>query len=837
MINLIQKGQKYKMGDVFPLINVPVNSKGKQVEFTDFQWWAPTDKWEAWLKANPRSWQAESEDYSEEKRKLYESLVEKKEIDPLVLDFEKFNSILEDEETVQPSSVPQANPEAKKSYTKFVFAYNKLMESGKMKGELDSNTLQKGSTYAIVADIPDTNNQPVVETRQAYKMKIVSDLANGYLAFCDETIPFGKLPESSEDGNSGIIEKISQWGFGLAAGGVALTSVVGAVKLGSTGIKALATKFGWRKATEELLKKGAQNLTQGAGEAAAKQVAQNATRVAATELELATGIGAEQLGVSSAAAATTGTEAAATGLAASEAGGAAAGLSAGATVAIVAAAVVAAWEIGQRIYNFTSDKQAPRLGEIEDEGWARDMFMPGTIADGDQITVCWTQSAGNNWFEDLLWNEDTRTTMDLVKLGNFNGKAVFILIRINSKEFEAILKSKEMVLLSFDAGVKVERGYLDNDELEFEMIEVEKGDQKLIAGLIFQGVCPWEDMEGAYKGSDDTFIGVPENAPEEYTFHFKYGKGDKDVNVTGTLIRDLDSMDGMKELFKFSGSGGKNESENYDRFIEALAESSGVLSFSDFSKVSRGGISNVFEEDSPGAASAPTPSSDPNASADPAANAGENKEYFTQTSKVAAYEVKLMEYADLGLQGQDLPSLDTFVVPNNYLEAKDQESIDIDPMQEVDMKYPKRGTVIVESEPIPDPVPVSAEGDQPEGGVPVTATKDEVINTYKDRPEVLNKLGIKDVEKIKDKDKKDEISFLDVITPEEKEKLGMPDWDFIRKVKIYKDGKTGEPIMVKFKGEGKKRKFKASDEDFSLALKVAERIQAGYKNAEEGIED
>ena len=90
---------------------------------------------------------------------------------------------------------------------------------------------------------------------------------------------------------------------------------------------------------------------------------------------------------------------------------------------------------------------------------------------------------------------------------------------------------------------------------------------------------------------------------------------------------------------------------------------------------------------------------------------------------------------------------------------------------------------------------------------------------------------------IKDKDKKDEISFLDVITPEEKEKLGMPDWDFIRKVKIYKDGKTGEPIMVKFKGEGKKRKFKASDEDFSLALKVAERIQAGYKNAEEGIED
>lgn len=817
MINLIQKGLKIKRGEVFPLINIPINGKGREVEFTDFQWWAPTDKWDNWLKSNPRAWQAESEEYREEKRKLYESLVEKKEIDPLVLDFEGFNAILEEE-----SSILEASEEDKKAYTKFTFAYNKLLESGKMSGDLDSNTLQKGSTYAIVADIPDSNNQPILETRQAYKMKIISDLANGYLAFCDESLPYGKLPESSNEGNSGITEKIAQWAFGLAAAGVALTSVVGAVKLGSVGVKSIFGRFAKKKLADTVIQKGSEILAKGAGEAAAKQIASNAGRVAATELELATGVAGEQLGVSTVAAETAGLEAAT--LAGGETVTASAGLGTAATTGIILAAVVVAWEIGQRLYNWTSDKQAPRLSEIEDEGWAVDMFMPGTIPDGEQITICWTQSSGNNWFENLVWNEDTRTTMDLIKLGNFNGRSVFILVKINSKEFQAVLKSKEMILLSFDQGVKVDRGFFDNDELIFEMIEVEKGDQSLITGLIFQGICPWEDMEGAYKDADEDFIATPENAPEEYSFHFKYGKEGRDVNVTGTLIKDLDSLNGMGTLFKSSGSG-TNESEDYNDFIKALSETSDFLSFSEFSKITRSGIISVFEEDAPESSSADSSEGD----------------YFTETSRVAAYSVESIDYADPKLQGQELPQIDTFIVPNSYLEAKDQESIVVEPMQEVEMKYPKKGTVIIETEiaepPILAPTGGTEDGeDSVTGGVPVEVTKGEIKIKHRDDPDWLNAIGLPDIDKIKDKDKDDKIALLDFITPEEKEQLGMEDWEYIKKVKIYKDGKTGEPYMIKFKSGGaeddRKRKIKSSDPAFETALKVAERIQSGFKQVD-----
>ena len=97
----------------------------------------------------------------------------------------------------------------------------------------------------------------------------------------------------------------------------------------------------------------------------------------------------------------------------------------------------------------------------------------------------------------------------------------------------------------------------------------------------------------------------------------------------------------------------------------------------------------------------------------------------------------------------------------------------------------------------------------------------------------MNDIGIPDVTKIKDKDKEDKIKFLDMITPEEKEDLGIKDWNFIKKVKVYKDGKTGDPIMIKFKAGGmeknRSKKIKSSDEKFDVALKVANRIQAGFK--------
>ena len=76
-----------------------------------------------------------------------------------------------------------------------------------------------------------------------------------------------------------------------------------------------------------------------------------------------------------------------------------------------------------------------------------------------------------------------------------------------------------------------------------------------------------------------------------------------------------------------------------------------------------------------------------------------------------------------------------------------------------------------------------------------------------------------------------------MITPEEKKDLDMEDWDYIKKVKIYKDGKTGEPIMIKFKSGGitgdRRRKIKSDDANFDTALKVANRIQSGFQKTED----
>ena len=829
MIVLFKKGETYKAGGAFPVVSIPVEAQGEKKDFNDFQWWAPTDKWNTWLKANPRSWQAESEEAEKDfKKRLYESLVEEGEIDSKVLDFTSFNSLLEEDaagsgSSVAVSSAEQPTEEQKKNYTKFVFAYNRLKEGGKIKDELNASSLKKGEDYAIIWDLPGNGGASVVETRQAYKSKVVSDLPNGVLVKIDESIPFGKFQEESDAGNT--LMKIAGFGSQILAGGVAAAAAIGGGLWATKKIAGGAARLVARKE----IKGGVSWLSRIFGSGAGKGVASNAAKTAGYYKD---GVLQQFVGKIPKGSAFVEVGAAIPGAAAVEGGAGAGGIIAAESNPIgwIITAVVITAGIVQRLVNWTSDAQAPRLGDIEDEGWAKDSFMPGTIPDGEAITICWTQDAGNSWFTDILWNEDTRTTMDLIKLGNFKGRSIFLMVQINSKEYDAVLKSKEMILLSFEENAKFERGYFDNDDLEFEMIAVEKGESSNIISTIFEGYCAWEEMEGAYRGADDSFVGVPENAPDEYSFHYKLGKGDRDINVTGTLIKDLASLDVMKTTFAV-GSPAPNESEstlNLEIDWKKISESTEVLSFSNFSKLPLIAVP-TFEAEGDEAA-APT---DPD----------KEDKYLTQTEKIAAYEVKTIEFADKALEDQQLPDLKTFIVPNNYLESTDNEEIVVQPIQEVTLKYPRRGTISVESEAAPEPIPVGVEGvtgatgPDIEGGVPIEVTTDQVKIKYRDNPAALNSIGIPDVTKIKDKDKDDNIKILDMITPEEKKDLDIEDWDYIKKVKIYKDGKTGEPYLVKFRSGGtsgyKKRKIKADNPNFDTALKVANRIQAGFKQVED----
>lgn len=823
MIVLFKKGETYKTGGVFPLISLPLNEEGEKKDFNDFQWWAPTDKWNTWLKANPRSWQAESENYEEDlRKKLYESLVDEGEINPKILNFNSFNKILEEETSSSDSSVDVASSEPateeqKKNYTKFVLAYNKLKESGTLKEEIQISSLRKGEEYAIFCDLPGDGGSSVPESRQAYRTKVISELPNGVLGKIDESIPFGKFEEGISMGDQ--IIKVAKVGGRILAGGAAVAGVIaGGVWATKSYLARSASRSaisGGKSWLSSLFSKGAEKAVVSTAKEAGYYKNGVLQQFAG---KIPKGSKFLQIG-----------EAIPNAIRGGEGVSTIAAAESNPVGWIITAAVVAAGAI-QRIVNFTSDAQAPRLGQIEDEGWAKDSFMPGTIPDGEAITICWTQDAGNSWFTDILWNEDTRTTMDLIKIGNFNGKAIFLLVQINSKEYDAILKSKEMILLAFEQNAKFERGYFDNDDLEFEMLSIEKGETKNIISTVFEGYCTWEEMEGTYKGADDTFIGVPENAPDEYSFHYKSGKGDRDVNVTGTLIKDIGSLDVMKSSFAV-GEIDSNESVSYQIDWKNIP-SSDVLSFSDFSKVPLSAV--------------PTFEADEKEPSEMESDPEKEGKYLTQTEKIAAYEVTNIEFADKSLEGQDLPELKTFIVPNNYLEASNDEQIVVQPVQNVTLKYPRKGTIVIESEEAPEPIPVGVEGatggagaaePEVEGGVPVEVSPEEAKIKYRDNPDALNSIGIPDVTKIKDKDKDDNIKLLDMITPEEKKELDMEDWDYIKKVKIYKDGKTGEPIMIKFKSGGitgdRKRKIKSDNSNFDTALKVANRIQAGFKETKD----
>jgi hypothetical protein len=759
MIVLFKKDSGYKDGDTFPIINIPVNSEGEDKEFTDFQWWGPTKEWNQWLKSNPREWQAESEDFNDQelKNKIYESFVQKEEIDPSVMDFEAFNNFLNEAE----EDLEEATEDEKKRYVKFIFAYNQLKQEGKIKNSLEINSLKKGETYAIISDTSDN-----LESRQAYKTQIISDLPNIILAKIEESLPFGKIKDEEDGGN--VMLPIAQFGQRVAA-----TAIGGALVLGST---YYAAKGLWGLGKRIIRNKSLETI---ASSTLTRTIPPATTTI---------------FGMSS---------------------GVAAGVGIGIAAAVAASAI-------QRLVNWTSDNQAPTLSNLEDTGanWVVDSFQPGTIEDGSEITVCWTQSSGNGWFSDIFVNTDTRTTMNLIKLGNFKGRSVFILAGINSKEYSALLKSKEIVLLSFDEKINVKRGWFDNEELEFKMISIDKDEKELIFNTSFRGYCSWEDMESAYEKSDDIFVGVPPNAPDEYSFHAKYGEDKIDINVTGELIKDLSSIKTLDSTFDVIDGEKVNDSYSSGKYLndwKRLAENSEVLEFSRFSKVILENL--ILERET-------------------------EIKLLTRTEMIAAYEVKNIEFADKSITDKELPNLETFVIPDDSLEAKDNEKISVNPLQNIKIEYPRRGTITIETEIAEEPILAPTGGTEDgeiEGGVPVEVTKGEIKIKHRDDPDFLNAIGLPDIDKIKDKDKKDSITLLDFVTPEEKEQLGIEDWEYIKKVKVYKDGKNGDPYMIKFKSGGsesdRKRKIKSSDPAFETALKVAERIQSGFKQSKSKDEE
>lgn len=796
-------------GQLVPLLEIPVNQEGQKVELNDFQWWAPTPKWEQWLKSHPRDWKAESEHpvFKGSVKDIFESLVDSGEIDPVVVSFSEFSSLMEEEGNDESGS-EISDEEASKRFTKFVFAYNKLLKEGKIVLNIAFEKLQSNVEYALLLDLQGENGQDVEQSRNAYKFKPFPSTSTSKFVIgeIDETILTGKIPEGSSISDTLIktgklVGRIALGGT-LAIAGVAygikiaagfasrmrVTKVLGEVLPGMKTISTLG------KSTWYFIKTLGGTVPFIKGTISAIRTGKNLTQ--------AFKIGSEAASASRAAA-----------------GAAEASNPVG--------WIILAATTGQQLYNWFSDNQAPRYGEIEDDGIdAHDSFAPGSIPDGSEITVCWTQEAGQGGILAAIGNalitNDTRTTMNLLKIGNFKGKSLFYLINIHSEMYDKILKENPTIFIAFNQNAKFEHGFFDNDEIEMEMI-IPPGGKDAGAAAYFHGYCKWDEMDQAYKSADDEMLVVPENAPKEYSFYFKSGKSSREINVTGSLVENLKDAEQVKATFDVpegnTEEAPKNESHKFE-----------VFSFSEFQRISINEENLIFEDEE---------KSDEIQSA----QAEAAKVSLTESQKVAAYEVTNIQFADPALEGQDLPELKVFIIPNDYLEAEDNSSIQVDPIQNVIVKDAKRGSISIESEEAPEPIPVGVEGvtgatgPDIEGGVPVEITPDEVKIKYQDNPDALNSIGIPDVTKIKDKDKDDNIKLLDMITPEEKKDLDIEDWDYIKKVKIYKDGKTGEPIMIKFKSGGitgdRKRKIKSDNPNFDTALKVANRIQAGFQESKD----
>ena len=809
MIVFFQKDKSnFSDGQLLPLLEIPVNQDGQKVELNDFQWWAPTDKWEQWLKSHPRDWKAESEHpaFKGSVEDIFESLVDSGEIDPRVVSFSEFSSLME-EEGKEESGSEISDEEASKRFTKFVFAYNKLLKEGKIILNIDFGKLQANVDYALIMDLQGENGQDVEQSRNAYKFKPLPSTSSSKFVIgeIDETILTGKIPEDSSIADTLI--KTGKLVGRIALGG---TLAIAGIALGVKAATSISSRVGVTKFLGEILP----------GMKTVGSLANRSWYYVKTIGGVVPFIKGATYALRNGGSLTT---AAKFGSMAVGDARLAAGLARSTNpVGWIITGVMA----GQQLYNWFSSNQAPRYGEIEDEGVdAHDSFAPGSIPDGSEITVCWTQEAGQSGILAAIGNalitNDTRTTMNLLKIGNFKGKALFYLINIHSEMYDKMLKENPTIFISFDQNVKFEHGVFDNDNIEMEMI-IPTGGKDAGAAAFFHGYCKWDEMDQAYKSADDEMLVVPENAPKEYSFYFKTGKSSREVNVTGSLVENLKEAEKVKATFDVpegkTEEAPKNESSKFE-----------VFSFSEFQKMSLSEEIVIFEEEK--------------SEGTEEAQAEAAKVNLTESQKVAAYEVTKIEFADPALEGQDLPELKVFIVPNDYLEAEDNSSIQIDPIQNVIVKDPKRGSITIESEEAPEPIPVGVEGvtgatgPDIEGGVPVEITPDEVKIKYQDNPDALNSIGIPDVTKIKDKDKDDNIKLLDMITPEEKKDLDIEDWDYIKKVKIYKDGKTGEPIMIKFKSGGitgdRKRKIKADNPNFDTALKVANRIQAGFKETKD----
>lgn len=853
----------YKIGQPLPIYTIPMDlGSAANESFSDFQWWAYSSDFKKWLEKNPRNWVADSVDNSQY-NELTQMMIESSSVRYEWVDVSEGNRISKFQDFVDynlneenPRGTTQASSgssdeEVGKQAIKLHFAYNKLKSEGKLNDDLSFKGMAEGSDMAVLAALIDQETgEAAMQSLIAYRMSPIKGGVNP-----DSKIAMITLSEKLPGGPLGA-ETTSE---SLAKD--ALSFSVKAATYGAIGLMAFGTlkwaaiKFGeWRLARAGF--KAIQNLTPAGRAAVTATKAAKDAALAANAIKGAgvlKGVKSFWTSVSPVKAASfwgkigkAGVEGArlqktlggmeGAGMLAKGVGmskGFFGGVKSAASAAKAAEwtnpigwALAATQAIGG-LWNWYGDKQAPLYKEVGD--FAKGSFDPKSIEIGVPITICWSQEAGG-WgaVVSFLYNNDTRTTMELVKVsGDAKGYSVFIITQINSKGMQEQMAKAGLTLIAFDNGDVVERGMLDNEDLDFKIWAIQ--DIKDIAKFfMFEGYCNWGELLEEYRKSPDQLIISDPKAPEKYNFYFADSE-DGIINVSGKKVTDEDlskySDSDLQRIFSIEKVDSQFTPDSKKNVSESIQSSNieRTLSFTDFHNTEE-----IFEEDENDTKTELTP------------------EQMSTPAEIAVYIVTDKEYADPELKGKYEPGKFTnFVVDTKDYTASEGEKIKVEVNTTEVISGAKAGIYTFNPEP-------EVKNEKPERKIDplVGDDKDDKDNKddKKDGEDGLDKdyyvtVDPDDVKVknrrhstiIRDKNIDAGVNVFDKFLSErDREILRIQDWKGISSAKEIRDNR-GDTIIVKLVNReapwgDRRRKYKITDgEPFEIAKKFVEETKDRIK--------
>ena len=884
MVILLATDGKYGRGNDFPIFTIPLNMEGATSQsLEDFQWWAYSSDFKKWLDKNPREWVADSEEmtkYGDITEIIRESLggsgysmqkavreINESQSQGRVSKFSEFatNALYEEEADASAKDIGEKT-------TKLHFAYNKLEEEGKLETEYVVEDQDPSKPKAVFLCLEDQETGAnLMETLDAYKvapLKIDNTNAKFRLFEILDRKIGGPIPENAS--GPSLAEDALNNGIRLVAYAVAATAIfTGAKYLGGgfalrsglkglfKGIKSLGTKGTGKKikSTKNLrmiinAKNGIKGLWGKVTPMKAVSFWGKLGKAGVEGAKVQRALGNMQKA---------GTVAKAAGMVKGFVTGAKA---AGAAVKAaeltnpIGWALLAIQAVGST-WNWYSGKQAPRYGNVDD--FAKGSFDPKSIKIGVPITVCWSQPAGGwGMVVDFLFSNETRTTAELIKIADVNGKSIFILTQINSKEVQKQIADFDITLMAFDNSDVVDRGWIDNEDLDFEMLALKK---ELNSLQNYQGSCDWNLFESEYQKASPVLLVSDPNAPGEYEFHYSDSE-DNVINVIGKKLttEELSSYsDGeIGDIFGVVESkegesktkSGEQEAPKEEEVKDSLKtlqfsnllESRVISKFSDFKKAAY----SVLEEEGDNT----NVKTDPAEGSEDADSKSSQMETLTTKQKsgpqeMAIYIVTEKDYANPELRGKyETGEFSNFILDPKDWEAKNGDPVEIEPNTDEILEDSKRGLyTYVEKEEEVKP----ATDDAVQGAADDSKVDDEEKEPEPE-PEIKkddyyitvdpDDVNIKDKKRstvIRDTSMTGGINLFDtILTPRDKETLKIENWKTITFAKELRDNR-GDIIEVKFRNKyapfgDKSRKYRATDgEAFELAKRFVEQTKDRIK--------